>query len=158
MRASNPILVAAFAVCTAFLGVPALAADHNESVDGDLSSNANAPTPLSFDLGTNTITGTVVSPADVRDYITFTLPAGTNLSALRLIQYNAVGGGPGNRGWAGFNAGATSCVPSFGTSGNFLGGTHVDAIFAGTDILPMIAIGEVKGVLGYARGKKEVKG
>lgn len=112
------------AVLLATLAFPASAAIvHDESVDGDLSSNAASPTPLAFALGSNIIMGSTSNlPANPgeRDYITFTIPAGRKLSALNLLAYT-----PDNLSFASFNAGATSFVPSAATNGSFLSGIHI---------------------------------
>src|SRR5687767_1257126 len=117
----------------AVLAVLALAScaplDHDEAVDGDLSNEAGAPTAVAFDLGDNTITGSVTTtaPADTRDFITFTIPDGLQLSALRLLSYRDLPTNvPGNRGFHAINLGATSFVPGAATEGSFLGGDHVD--------------------------------
>jgi hypothetical protein len=133
-RLLTPFALLFFASCTPLA--------YDEATDGDLSNDANAPTPLRFDLGDNTVTGSVTTsaPADTRDFITFTIPNGLQLTALHLLTYQDLpGGGPGNRGYHAINSGATSFVPSGATGGNFLGGDHVDAAPAGTDLLPALA-------------------
>ena len=108
---------------------------HDESGDGDLSSNPAAPTGLVFSVGGNTVTGTVsnlaANPGE-RDYITFTIPAGRKLVSLNLLAYS-----PDNLSFAAFNAGATSYIPSAGTDLNFLAGIHPDAGDVGSDLLPL---------------------
>ena len=74
----------------AVLASPAGAAVvHDESVNGDLSSNPAAPTALAFALGGNTITGTTSNlPANPgeRDYITFTVGVGQKLVDWNLLS------------------------------------------------------------------------
>ena len=130
------------------LAVPATALAYDEAVDGDLSSNPAAPTPIAFALGTNTVRGQVTNSgfADPRDYITFVIPAGRQLSALRLISYVDVpGGGPGNIGYHAINIGATSLEPSLANENSFLGGDHMFQLPSGTDLLPELANGDTAG-------------
>jgi hypothetical protein len=122
--------------------------DYDEAVDGDLSSDPGAPTPLHFSPGKNLVTGRVTTsaPADTRDFLTFTIHHGTALTALRLVSYRDLpDGAPGNRGFHAINAGPTSFVPSAATAGNFLGGDHVDGTAEGTDLLPALADGTPAG-------------
>lgn len=113
----------------------AWATDWNEGSQGDLSSDANHPTPISFGVGSNFITGSVIGGSDSRDYITFTIPAGFELEHLMLISYRDENGDLGNTGYNAINAGATSFVPSSSTANNFLGGAHVETSLEGTDLL-----------------------
>jgi hypothetical protein len=125
---------------------------YDEGADGDLSSDPAAPTAVELGLGDNTLTGTVTTtaPADTRDYITFEIPHGMQLSALVLVSYRDLPAGtPGNRGFHAINAGATSFVPSAMTEASFLGGDHVDGVAEGTDLLPALADGEPAGT-GFA--------
>jgi len=119
----------------AVLASPAGAAVvHDESVDGDLSSDAGAPTALVFAAGGNTVTGTTSNlPADPaeRDYITFTIPAGQKLIDLNLLSYS-----PDNLSFAAFNAGNTSFIPSAATDTSFLAGIHIAGADVGTDLMP----------------------
>ena len=123
--------------------VPAVALAHDEAVDGDLSSDAAAPTPLVFNLGTNVVAGRVTNAAgavDVRDYITFTIPAGRQLTALRLVSWVS-----GNTGFHAINVGATSFVPSGATDNNFLGGDHVNPAIVAFDLVELLD-GDTAGV------------
>lgn len=119
----------------AVLVSPALAAvAHDEAIDGDLSSDPLNPTELTFQDGGNTIIGTignVGSPADVRDYITFTVPPGHVLGALDLLTF-----APDNLCFASFNSGAVSAIPSGATNAFFLSGIHISALDLGTDLMP----------------------
>jgi hypothetical protein len=122
--------------------------DYDEAEDGDLSGDPAAPTPLHFSLGKNTVSGTVTTsaPADTRDFLTFTIPHGHQLTALRLLRYRDVpSGGPGNRGFHAINAGPTSFIPGVATAGNFLGGDHLDGTDEGSDLLPRLADGVPAG-------------
>jgi hypothetical protein len=127
----------------AFVSFATAATVWDEGFDGDLSTNAAAPTAVGFAPGSNIVTGTVTSsgtPADTRDYLTFDVPAGYGLFELRLLQWDDVpGGGPGNTGFNAINAGSTSFVPGGGTIGSFLGSNHVDAFYVGLDMLADIS-------------------
>ncbi|GJM18193.1 MAG: hypothetical protein DHS20C14_04060 [Phycisphaeraceae bacterium] len=115
-------------------GVAGAGISHDESVDGDLSSDPNAPTALVFMLGANTVSGTVRqsnSPTGDRDYLTFTVGAGQRLSALNLLAYS-----PDNPGFAAFNTGATSFIPDATTDASFLSGILPEASQVGTDLMP----------------------
>jgi len=116
---------------------PAFAGGHDESIDGDLSGSGGAPTPVSFDVGTNILKGTVVGGGvDTRDYLTFTLPAGTELLSMKLTQYvDTSTGGLGNTGAHGLHAGATAVNPSAAAGGQYMGVDHVSDWQVGSDIL-----------------------
>jgi hypothetical protein len=61
----------------------AIAASWNEAVQGELSSNALAPSTLTLDLGSNSVIGSF-NPQDVYDpdYLTVIVATGTQLSGL----------------------------------------------------------------------------
>ncbi len=110
----------------------------DESVSGDLSDDPNAPTALSFDLGSNTITGEVNLSNDLtlgdRDFLTFTIAPGQELEGLFLRAQS-----PTNRGFHAISSGATSVIPSGTGAGDvstYLGSAHLDFISPNTDLLP----------------------
>lgn len=112
---------------------------HDESVDGDLSTDPSNPTPLVFALGGNTILGTVSNPGTPdRDYLTFTIPAGQVLTALNLLALT-----PDNLAFTAFNSGPTSFVPSGSTSGSFLAGIHIGAAEVGSNLMPLFVTNSV---------------
>lgn len=126
----------------AVLASPAGAAVvHDESGDGDLSSDPAAPTPLVFAVGGNTVIGTTSNlpenPGE-RDYITFTISVGQKLTALNLLAY-----APDNLSFAAFNAGNTSFIPSGATDASFLAGIHVAPADLGNDLMPNFVISAV---------------
>ncbi len=129
------------------LGTTASAATiWNEAVDGDLSTDPTSPTALTFGVGSNSIIGSMSAPQDIRDYITFTIGAGQQLSAIVLLQYEDLDvGGPGNRGFHAINEGDTSFIPSGSTVGDFLGGDHLDPLAPGTDVLAILATAPLAG-------------
>jgi len=127
-------------VFLALLAAPAFAVTlWDESVNGDLSSNAAAPTPIPLIAASNTIVGTMSSAAGVdRDYITFTIDPDRMLTDIILRGLS-----PDNLAFTAVNSGATSFVPSASTSASFLAGTHVDAGDIGTSILSLFQTSSV---------------
>jgi hypothetical protein len=115
---------------------------HNEAVNGDLSTDPNAPTALVFPVGASTVTGTTgnTTGAVDRDYITFTIPAGSMLVGLNLLALS-----PNNIAFTSFNAGATSYVPSATTAANFLAGIHITAAEVGTNLMPLYVSDSLTG-------------
>ncbi len=133
-------------VSVVFVTLPALAQGHDEAVDGDLSGNPAAPTPLAVVPGSNVVKGTVVDPADTRDYLTFTIPAGGSLSALILLEYIDIPSGDnGDIGYHAIDAGPTSVIPSTGTMNAFLGGSHTASFPAPWDLLPALSLAQSNG-------------
>lgn len=100
----------------------------NESVQGDLSSNPAAPTPLVFGPGGNTVIGTTT--ANDRDYLSFVVPPGGTLTGLNLLAWT-----PDNLGFMAFNTGPTSYVPGAATAANFLSGIHPMAEWVGENLM-----------------------
>ena len=64
---------------------------HTESTDGDLSGDFQNPTALSFATGSNQIVGSITAgnPDPDRDFITFTIQSGFQLSEILLTSYNS---------------------------------------------------------------------
>lgn len=124
------------------LALPAGAANHDESVNGDLSTDPATPTALPLSVGSNVVVGTTgnTTGAIDRDYLTFTLAPGQVLVALNLIAF-----APNNLAFASFNAGTTSFVPSVATAANFLAGIHPDASMVGTNLMPVFVSSSVTG-------------
>lgn len=124
------------------LASPASAAlIHDESVNGDLATDPSGPTLLAFALGGNTVIGTVANSAGAggdRDFITFTIPAGRALVALNLLVFT-----PDNLGFAAFNSGATSFIPSAATNGSFLAGIHPGGSNVGSNLMPLFVTSSV---------------
>lgn len=106
----------------------------DETIDGDASDDPNAPTVLAIALGDNTVAGEVNLSNDTangdRDFFTITVPAGTALTRLDLVDW-----GTTNPGFIAVNAGATGFVPSGATNGSFLAGVHASDAFIGDDLL-----------------------
>lgn len=124
------------------LAIPAAAATvHDESSNGDISTNPAAPTALVFATGSNVVLGTTGNPGVVdRDYITFTLAPGQILIGLTLVAFS-----PDNLAFASFNAGATSFVPSGATAASFLAGIHPSAANIGSNLMPLFVSSSVTG-------------
>jgi hypothetical protein len=104
----------------------------DESVDGPLSFNPDAPTPVTFAIGSNIISGNVggIGPGLQRDYITFLIPAGQKLTTLNLLVFN-----PDNTAFAAFNYGPTSVVPRNETIGFWVSGIHINTADVGFDLM-----------------------
>ena len=101
---------------------------HDEALLGDLSNDPLAPTSLTFGVGSNEISGTVVNTNDTRDYFTFTIGDGLVLDSIDLVSYFDVDGNPADDGFAAINAGTTTTQPGMGSvDADFLGGAHVGA-------------------------------
>jgi hypothetical protein len=114
----------------------------NESVNGDLSNNQAAPSISFPSSGANAVIGTV-GGADSQDWITFTVPAGFQLSSLTLAAYSSLD----VQGFTGVQSG-TAFVGPPGVASSYLGyahyGTAADngslptANLVGVDILPIM--------------------
>ena len=116
------------------MAVPAAAAVvHDESVDGDLSSDPNAPTALVFTPGVNTVTGTISGLPIDRDFITFTIAPDHQLAHM----YMTVFAPPNDKAFMAFNVGTTSYIPTLATDGLFLSGIHMDANDLNMDLMPL---------------------
>ncbi len=124
--------------------------DYQESIDGDLSGDPLNPTAVSLDVGINTVTGRVSAPDDTRDYFTFSIGAGQELTELFLLEYTDLDtGGTGNRGFIHLDDGSQSVIPGPTTALEFLGGSHLDrATFPSPsdDVLQALAAAPQGGV------------
>lgn len=106
---------------------------YDESVDGDLSTDPNAPTLLALALGGNTVIGTVINSGVAegdRDFVTFQIPPGRLLTGLNLLAYS-----PTNISFMALNSGSTSFIPSVSTQGEFLSGIHVSGADLGSNLM-----------------------
>ena len=122
-----------------------------DDADGNASSNGAAPTPVTFSLGSNVINGTVTSPSNVRNFYTFTIGEGQELSAINLDAISVVDA-----------AGAVSSDPGFyalidGTTGTNpvdgfanLGGELYDPDSLGVDLLAGISGGGISSGSGFS--------
>jgi len=111
----------------------------NESVNGDLSDDRLAPTNLTLHAGSNFLSATF-GDGDP-EYVHFSLPAGTSLTALIHVSWAGTGD---NLGFIGVQAGSVFTEPPTGTTvGNILGYAHFgpDEGTVGQDILPLMGEG-----------------
>lgn len=122
----------------------------NEAIDGDLSNNYLAPTPIyTLGLGPNLIAGTTgQSPDNVvdRDYFSFTVPAGHELTGLWVLAgTEPIGFGS----FIGFSAGSVVGVgPEEFTAEGLLGWTLYNGEQVGTNLLVSMNTTE-QGSSGY---------
>ena len=116
------------------------AAAWNEAVNGDFSNNGLAPTAVAFANGVNTVLGTTGNAGQGvdRDYFTFVVPTGTNLTALRLLNNTTVSG---SSSFIGIQAGSQVTVsPSGAGAENLIALGHYSNDQIGTNILPSILL------------------
>jgi hypothetical protein len=119
--------------CLAAAGT-AQALNHDETVNGDLSDDRLNPTNLSFATGTNTISGTTQSGD--RDYFTFEVPSGWNLSSVFHQTYES----DDFRGFIGLQAGTQLTEPPVGANAsNLLGYTLFGVDTVGSEIIDDLA-------------------
>ncbi len=145
MKASSSLI---FCISLLPLAVSsAYAASYVESVNGDLSTLPGAPTFISLDLGTNTVSGTVQASTDTRDYFSFTILPSQTLTGIFLLSYTDVNAGTtGNRGFIHIDDGLSSILPVSGTA--LLGGNHLDRSvypLATTNVLANLATAPLAG-------------
>ena len=96
---------------------PAFAQIVFDDANGNASSDGANPTNVVFNLGSNIINGTVTSPANIRNFYTFTVGAGQELSAINLdaIGVTTAAGAPSNDpGFYALVSGTTSENPGEG--------------------------------------------
>lgn len=105
----------------------------DEGVSGDASGNPLTPSDAGVVmLGDNFFTGATTNTggADQRDYITFVVPAGLEITQLLVITFS-----PSNIAWTHFDDGPTSVIPDAGTAASLLAGAHIQGVIpSGTDI------------------------
>ncbi len=109
----------------------------NEGISGDLSNDQANPTSFTLSPGINSIIGSVVNPADRRDWVMLTVPDGYLLSSVILASYISTD----TIGFTGVQAG-TAFVGSPDSAGSYLGYTHFGTGpgNVGADILPEMGI------------------
>jgi hypothetical protein len=123
----------------AFAQVASAVTIWDESVDGDLSNLAGAPTEVTVAVGTNTVLGSTLSGD--RDFFTFTIPDGATFSALILAALDSTD----DLGFLALEAGPV--VTDITDPANLLGWMHPSAAYVGTDLLDDMALGA--GALGF---------
>lgn len=140
--------VAAAACALALVPAVQAATVYDESTSGDLSGNGLSPTFVSLAAGSNVVTGTTGRQNGVvdRDYLTFTVPTGWQLSAITpLPGTSTVSGG---LAFIGIEAGAQVTTPVTGPATTLLGWHHYAPGDVGNNILPLIGVGT--GAIGFS--------
>jgi len=130
----------------ALAAAPAAGATGYDETSGDLSNSNTSPTPVTFGVGSNVVTGTTGSTDGVidRDYFTFTLAPDQELTAIMVLEgtTSIAGRDPTNPlSFIGLEAGGTLTDPAAPVVGDLLGYTHYGPSLIGTDILDNIAGG-----------------
>jgi hypothetical protein len=117
----------------------ATAANHDESVDGDISGVPATPTAIAFSEGANVIKG--AAGAGDFDLISFTVPDGHQLSSLYLDAYSNLG----YQSFVGLQNSATwTTGTGFGVVGETLMGYALfDAGLVGTNLLADMGVNGV---------------
>jgi hypothetical protein len=112
---------------------------YDESVSGDLSNSGLSPTLLTVSLGSNQVFGTTGKTTDIdRDYFTFTVPDGLELSAITLLPGTQTLGALGES-FIGIEAGPQVTVSTSATDATgLLGWFHYGTGDIGTNILPLM--------------------
>jgi hypothetical protein len=141
-------LTQAVALAALMLGSAPAVADtsYSETGSGDLSNSNTSPTPLTFGVGNNLVSGTTGSANSVidRDYFTFTLAPNQQLSAILVLEgtTSIPGRDPQNPlSFIGLEAGGSLTDPGAPVVGALLGYTHYGPSLIGTDILDNIGAG-----------------
>jgi hypothetical protein len=111
------------------LAMPVAAATiWDETINGDLSDDPAAPTPIAFPVNlAATIKGSVMTGSD---YITFTVPPGATMTSIWLTLLS-----PGVSTFTALNAGSTSYVPFGSDDGLFLSGIFLTGADSSTNLL-----------------------
>lgn len=122
----------------------------DEAVSGDLANVGATPTPVSFGLGSNVVRGTTGrNGAGVvdRDYFTFTVASGSQLSTLSVLPGSTFLGGAG-ASFIAMQVGPVMTVdPESGSATGLLGWWLYNENDIGTDILQQM--GSSPGAVGY---------
>jgi len=139
-------LAAASVAGLALAAVPAAATGYNET-SGDLSNSNTAPTSVTFGVGDNFIVGTTGASAASgidRDYFTFTLAPGQELTAIMVLEGTTSIAGPdpqNPKSFIGLESGGSVTNPAAPAVGDLLGYTHYGPSLIGSDILDNVAGG-----------------
>ena len=113
---------------------------YDESVSGDLSNNGLVPTSLTLSAGLNDVFGTTGRTGSVvdRDYFTFTIAPGQQLSSITVLPGTAPLGALG-QSFFGIQSGSQVTVSTAATDATgLLGWDHFSAGDVGVNILPLI--------------------
>lgn len=146
-RSTVPAWHVSAALALAWMPAAQAATVYDESIAGDLSGSGLAPTFVSLAAGSNVVIGTTGRQNGIvdRDYLTFTVPAGWQLSAITpLPGTSTVAGG---LAFIGIEAGAQVTTPVTGPATTLLGWHHYSPGDVGNNILPLIGAGT--GAIGF---------
>lgn len=121
-------------------------ASFDEDITGDLSGDGAVPTDIgTLALGTTVIRATQQGDPRDMDYITFTVPEGTELSGLTVLAYDAA---PGNLAFIGIEGGAVFVTaPGTTDASTLLGGLVYAQYAVSLDILGLM--GSLEGAQGF---------
>ena len=120
---------------------------YNESVSGDLSNNGLAPTVLTVSPGSNDVYGTTGKSAATgvidRDYFTFTVPQGLELTDITVLPGTTTLGTLGES-FIGIESGPQVTVSTAATTAaGLLGWDHYGTDDIGVDILPLMGTSDL---------------
>jgi len=128
---SLKIAIALTAIATAHAAVV-----YSEATSGDFANSGLTPTGVTVTLGSNQILGT--TGGTDRDYFTFSVPAGLQLTALTVLPGTVSGGAVS---FIGLQAGTQVTLPTnAATAAGLLGWWHYSPADINTNILPEMAI------------------
>lgn len=121
---------------------------YDESAAGDLSGSGAAPTSVTLAAGANLVLGTTGRQNGVvdRDYLSFTVPVGWQLSAITPLA--GTGTVAGGLAFIGIEAGSQVNTPVTGPASTLLGWHHYAPGDVGNNILPLIGAGA--GAIGFS--------
>ena len=129
-----------------------------DDANGNASSDGASPTSVVFGLGNNIINGTVTSPSNTRNFYTFTIGAGQELTAINLDSLNVTSEGAPSTdpGFYALVDGTTSVNPTdgFANLGGFLYATAAsanapDPALQGENLLDRISSGGISDGSGF---------
>ena len=136
----SKLLVCSLLLTLLFPVSSSFAFNYDESIDGDLSNDPNAPSVLTAIQGTNLVSGSMGNSNNVttgdRDFLSFNVAPGDKLVSLFLLSFS-----PNNTGFHAISAGTTSVIPSGPGAGDvstYLGSNHLDFISTTTNLLPIL--------------------
>lgn len=136
-KCRNIVLFAAAALCSTTVQAGVI---YDESVSGDLSNSGLTPTLVTVSAGSNQLFGITGKTNNVidRDYFTFTVPDGMELSSLTVLPGTQTLGALGES-FIGIEEGPEVTVSTTATDATgLLGWYHYGAGDIATDILPLM--------------------
>ena len=130
----NPFLACALGLA---LVAPAGAVVYSESIDGELSGIHTSPTPLTLDVGSNSLLGDLAGGGTDVDLLSLVVPTGAELVAIRLAAFS--GGGAGS--FFGMQPGSILSSPPSSTFPDAIGYVLISGGLVGTDVLDEVVFG-----------------